>query len=966
MSAIFYRAGIFFKVGWFPRQRGTAYWVATAVLVLAGLAPAPGQAITWIEQVERTMTCTSFATPEVEAQLKAPFIPNVRNPHAVQNYFQGPARDVRQARFRHLTMLAATAWWADLVNDQRLRGDAYFAVQQLAARYATENTKDPLFRQIARCAQVQVMSVMLEIGEVEAADQLAKALVQDYASTGLVYAAEDWPLILALREAVLEPRAKVGIETLTRATWAIASTEPMATQFKLRTSRLMAAAARGSLAIGKVDDARNLAAQSMFITGQPAAPEAAWRAFPVLYDVFVDREGPEKAATLISLLGDPSAVPPALNDRAAAFEALERATVAAEAAGDDKLSAALKLLASRQLTEWRTPQPLSQAFYRHGWDRLAAQRWSEWEVMARHDPTFASKQAQTYIGTTDTLIAQAQDQFVANTAEQLFYQYKIDNSLHALTSMYPALPRMQRRIEDVTFRMAQLRSFGRITLATIAAELGNARLDPKSRFHVERFFSLSTQTGTWIRGLFNTVLAVDPAKTPRPKALWDAFFMLDVFHQETAKDYSVYAAYVRQQVPSIAELVTPKPQPISNYQQLLKPDEALIATLVTPRDLYVWSLTRRGVSLSRKSISDREVGALVTRLRAGLTPASSGGRTTLPDFDAAAAHELYRLIFEPVAASLKDVKHVIWYGHGPLGSVPPAVLVAKKPPKALLSTPKQFGQTQFLVDRFAFSALADLSLFPVHRKAAVQLAHNKAFLGIGAPMLDAAAVSGGPRSKSYDLAGAMDGKALSELPVLAESVDEINGLAAALGTNRSTIWLGPDANEKRFKDDALRGYQVVALATHGFMAYEVHNIPEPSLMLALAPDATDRFDGLLTTREIVDLKLDADLVVLSACNTAAADGRPRSETFTGLTQAFFTAGARTLMASHWPVMSGAAVQLSVATIDASRKQNQPLAISLQHAMQAARRNGAASPIESHPSYWGPFVVVGDGNRALAR
>lgn len=966
MLATSYCAAILLKNRQFSRRRGTTCWLAAAVFLLTGLAPVPGQAITWIEQVERSMTCTSFATPDVEAQLKAPFIPDVRNPRAVQNYFQGPAPDLRQARFRHLTMLAATAWWADLVNDQRLRGDAYLAVQQLAARYATENTKDRLFRQIARCAQVQVMSVMLEIGEIAAADQLAKALVQDYASAGLVYTAEDWPLILALREAVLEPRAKAGIEALTQAAWAIASTEPMAKQFKLRTSRLMAAAARGSLAIGKADDARNLAAQSMFITGQPAAPEAAWRAFPVLYDVFVDREGPDKAAALISLLGNPAAVPAALNDRATAFEALERATVAAEATGDDKLSAALKLLASRQLTDWRTPQPLSQAFYRHGWSRLAAQRWSEWEVMARHDPAFASKQAQTYIGTADTLIAQAQDQFVANTAELLFYQYKIDNSLHALTAMYPALPRMQPRIEDTTFRMAQLRSFGRITLATVAAELGDARLDPKNRFHVERFFSLSTQTGTWIRGLLNTVLAVDPAKTPRPKALWDAFFMLDVFYQETAREYSAYAAYVRQQVPSIAELVTPKPRSITNYQQLLKPDEALIATLVTPRDLYVWSLTARGVSLSRKSISDREVGALVTRLRAGLTPASSGGRTTLPDFDAAAAHELYQLIFEPVAASLKDVKHVIWYGHGPLGSVPPAVLVAKKPPKALLGTPKEFGQTQFLVDRFAFSALADLSLFPVHRNATTRPAHARAFLGVGAPMLDAAEVSAGPRSKSYDLAGAMDGKALRELPVLAESVDEINGLAAALGTGSSTIWLGPDADEKRFRDDALRGYQVVALATHGFMAYEVQNIPEPSLMLALVPDAKDRFDGLLTTREIVDLKLDADLVVLSACNTAAADGRPRSETFTGLTQAFFTAGARTLMASHWPVMSGAAVQLSVATIDASRKQNQPLALSLQRAMQTARRDGAASPIESHPSYWGPFVVVGDGNRALAR
>lgn len=939
--------------------------ISLVVLLLASLTPTTGSATVWIEQVEQTLTCTSFASADVRAQLQAPFIPDVRNARGVQTYFQGRPTNLRQARLRQLTMLAATAWWADLVNDQRLRGDAYLAIQQLAARYAVENPKDLLFRQVSRCAQAQVMSVMLEIGEIATADKLAIALVQDYTKVDQLYPVEDWPLMLALREALLEPRAKAAINALTGAIYAIASQEPMASQHPLRASRLMASAARGYLALGRADDARNLAAQSTFITGQPAAAEASWRAFPVLYDVFADREGPEKAAALISLLGNATAVPPSLNDRAAAFEALERATVAAEAAGDDKLSGALRMLASRQLTDWRTPQPLSQAFYRHGWDRLAAQRWDQWEVVARQDPAFASKQAETYIGTANTLIAQAQDQFVANTAELLFYQYKIDNSLHALTAMYPALPRMQPRIEDATFRMAQLRSFGRLTLASIAAELGRLPLSPENRFHVERFFSLSTQTGTWIRGLFHSVLAVDPAQPAQAKALWDAFFMLDVFYQETAKEYSAYANYVRRQVPSVAELVTPKPLPVQQYQQLLKPNEALIATLVTPRDLYVWSVTRQGVSMARKPITDREVGALVTRLRAGLAPASSGGKTTLPDFDAAAAHEIYQLVFAPVAGSLKNIEHVIWFGHGPLGSVPPAVLVAEPPPKPMLGRPDEFGKTKFLVERFAFSALADLSLFPVHRKAPAAPGFQKAFLGVGAPMLAAEEVAEGPRRKSYDLAGAMDGKALSELPVLAESVDEIKGLAAVLGEADSTIWLGPEAEEKRFTGDALRGYQVVALATHGFMAYEVQNIPEPSLMLALVPKASDRFDGLLTTREIVELKLDADLVVLSACNTAAADGRPRSETFTGLTQAFFTAGARTLMASHWPVMSGAAVQLSVATVEASRQQ-QPLAVSLQHAMQAARRNGAASAIESHPSYWGPFVIVGDGNRALAR
>ncbi len=153
---------------------------------------------------------------------------------------------------------------------------------------------------------------------------------------------------------------------------------------------------------------------------------------------------------------------------------------------------------------------------------------------------------------------------------------------------------------------------------------------------------------------------------------------------------------------------------------------------------------------------------------------------------------------------------------------------------------------------------------------------------------------------------------------------------------------------------------LIALATHGFLPGEVRDVPEPALMLALEPASKDRFDGILTSREIAGLQLDADLVILSACNTASADGRPRAETFTGLTQAFFTAGTRSMMVSHWPVMSGAAVQLSVDTLNGGKTQGLPWSRSLQQAMQAARKAGAPSPIESHPSFWGPFVIVGDG------
>jgi CHAT domain-containing protein len=337
-----------------------------------------------------------------------------------------------------------------------------------------------------------------------------------------------------------------------------------------------------------------------------------------------------------------------------------------------------------------------------------------------------------------------------------------------------------------------------------------------------------------------------------------------------------------------------------------------------------------------------------------------GGSPELPAFDAAVAYELYRLIFAPSATALKRATSVIWYGHGPLGAVPPAVLITAPPAKPLLRAPEEFAATPFLVDRYAFSVLADLSLFPWHRDRQGQREERPRFLGVGAPMLSAEEISGAPRARSYDLAGGLDGKELAELPKLAESVDELKSLAGIVGEAQSTLWLGPDASEQNFVADRLSGYRTMALATHGFLPGEIRNVPEPALMLALDLERKDRFDGILTSREIAALKLNADLVILSACNTASADGRPRAEMFTGLTQAFFMAGARTLMVSHWPVMSGAAVQLSVGTVERARGQGVALSKSLQLAMQAARKEGAASAIEAHPSYWGPFVIVGDG------
>lgn len=929
-----------------------------AFLVLLASSAHDARAATWIEQVESELTCTALADDAERQSLAAPTLPRPVAASTLSAYLRGKPRDDRQARFRHLTMLAAIGWWADLVNDQTLRNDAYLTIGVLADRYAAGAPADTAFRQVARCARVHLIGASIEQDRPRDAERLADNLLRLYPTTPPAQSVEDWPLILALRELRLEPRARPGIALLATRATQFAGAAASANQPQ-RASRLLAVTGQGLLALGDTAKARDVALQSLVVTGKPPAAEAAWRAMPTLFDASLELNGARDAANLQALLQPPQ--PPAsLRDNQAAFESLLRLSKAAETKEQFDGMARLRTAASSTLTALGGPERPSLPFFRHALDELAAERDPNLALLAKRDPAFGARTLAAYTATYDTLLRQSQNQFVADAREQLHFQFKIDNSLHALTDLHGAMPRSQADIEDVTFRFAQLRSYGRLTLATLAAELDRSNIDPKSRPGVERFFAMSTQSSSFLRSLLQMIRTAPGSPPPDGETLWKVFAALDVYNEESAKQYERYAGFVRQSVPRVADLATPRPLPVREFQRRLGSGEALVATLVTPRDLYVWAVTQGGVTLARQRVSEREVADAVQRLRAGLIPGTGTGANNLPPFDAAAAHELYRLVLAPVESALKGVTTLVWYGHGPLGSVPPAVLVTAPPAKPKLSTPAEFAATKFLVDRFAFAALADLSLFPWHRDRAQSDRSETRFLGVGAPMLSAEELSGARRSRSYELAGALDGKALAELPKLAESVDEMKGIAGILGEANSTLWLGPDAREDRFKGDSLRGYRTVALATHGFLADEVQGVREPSLMLALAPEAQDRYDGILTATEIAGLALDADLVILSACNTAAADGRPRAETFTGLTQAFFTAGTRSMMVSHWPVMSGAAVQLSVATVRGTHEQGLPLAKSLQVAMQATRKEGAQNPIEAHPSYWGPFVIVGDG------
>jgi len=219
-----------------------------------------------------------------------------------------------------------------------------------------------------------------------------------------------------------------------------------------------------------------------------------------------------------------------------------------------------------------------------------------------------------------------------------------------------------------------------------------------------------------------------------------------------------------------------------------------------------------------------------------------------------------------------------------------------------------------------------------------------------------AAVKRGPE-------GLADSAGLKSWAALPETADELCAVAQALGVDPAThIYLGARATESNVKrlssDGELTKYQIVHFATHGATADQESGTSEPGLLLTVPDKPSDADDGYLSASEVATLKLDADWVILSACNTAAGSARS-DEALSGLARAFFFAGARSLLVSHWVVDSTAAVKLITKTVEnlkASPKIGR--AEALRRSMLSMIANG--KDYEAHPAFWAPFVLVGEG------
>jgi len=415
--------------------------------------------------------------------------------------------------------------------------------------------------------------------------------------------------------------------------------------------------------------------------------------------------------------------------------------------------------------------------------------------------------------------------------------------------------------------------------------------------------------------------------------------------------------------PRYNQLVAPG-APAAEVQAVLKADEAYVKLLPLAGRTYGVLLTSTAVKPYAVPMGRSEVQAAVTRLRLSLEPTES-----LIPFDVAGSAALFDKLFGPVKAEVLGARHLIYEPDGPLVSLPVALFVTDTTPvKTDRKGEPDYVRTAWLGKTAASSLVVSGASF-LQSRAFAPSAAKRPYLGFADPALprndDRAFTSVTRsflrRSAVLERVCGETRNALMRIEALPETAAEVRQVGQSLGTPGSVMTGAAFSDEAVRERGDLADYQVLYFATHGLLPQPDACVPEPALVTSLGGGDSD---ALLDTSEILNLKIDADLVVLAACDTGGAGaGVDRTgltgggEALGGLTRAMVYAGSRALVVSHWSVDSEASVRLMTGLFASGAPT---MAQALQRSQAALQKD----PSHAHPYFWAPFTLVGDGARPL--
>jgi len=398
---------------------------------------------------------------------------------------------------------------------------------------------------------------------------------------------------------------------------------------------------------------------------------------------------------------------------------------------------------------------------------------------------------------------------------------------------------------------------------------------------------------------------------------------------------------IARQNPLLSRVSPPDPADIDEVRShLLTDDGVLLSYFMTDEQVFVFAIDGAHDKLVKLESSAEEIADAIAafRKRHLLRPGSNLGAVKQ------AAKKLYAMLLDPVAERLDGKKRITVIPHGAIGALPFESLVDPN--------------GKYLVESFdlSYSVSATLALALAKRSGEARKA-RKGFVGMGDPVYDWAAFSGGKaegtslastRALELWTAAAEDAsdkpRGLDRLPGTAR---ELRGIARLFGADQK-LYLRAQASEEVAKQGKLSGYRIVHIASHGLLSGHYS-----ALALTLKPNASE--DGFLMNSEIAELKLDADLVVLSACRTGNTNRSwGTAEPVAGLALSLRSAGARRVVLSLWSVGDDETAKLMLEFYRPLVKSGADYA----DALSAAKRKMISERRWAHPYGWAAFVLHG--------
>lgn len=409
-------------------------------------------------------------------------------------------------------------------------------------------------------------------------------------------------------------------------------------------------------------------------------------------------------------------------------------------------------------------------------------------------------------------------------------------------------------------------------------------------------------------------------------------------------------AEVRTLSPNYGQLVQDV-VPASTVFASLHPGEAFVALFLSKDSGWAFALRHGDIAISKIEGGIDTIGPLVKAVRAGIEKTEVNA---LPTFDIADARRLYDLTLGGVAVELKGASSLVIAPTGPLLSLPFEVL---------LTGPADLGklaEAPWLVREATITHVPAATNFVSLRKVANSSAAAKPWFGFGdfRPVTVAQAAGSFPMAQCGD-----SGRLLASLPPLPGAVKELDGARAVLAASTGDELTGDGFTADAVLGMPLKDYRILHFAAHALLPTDLRCQTEAAIVTSPPMGAQDAKGALLTASKVLGLDLDANLVILSACNSGGPGGGA-GESLSGLARSFFFAKARSLLVTHWEVSDQVAALLVVLTInDLKEKSPEGVTGALREAQLSLldRAASGALPAEiAHPFFWAPFAVIGDG------